>query len=335
MQRHAAAVDGAWDMPSPTSPHFTPVSVTPTKGTTPLPLGTARVDQLPFVFLLDIDGTIVGNVKFQVTRYSLLKMIEGENVKLPTSVNKTEVPDAYEPEDMMVRPGFKAFVEAMQAKYSNARFFIYTASETQWADKEIKWIEKSLGMKFERPLFTRKDCIHDVSLGYRKSVQKVLPRIWKCLSRYDRYSLEEKRAVEQGRLIVVDNMPVFNDYTERLVLCPTYDYVYVEDILKNIPEEVLHIPSIKREIDLLEREKLVVPSKIRHIQDPMIRNAQYHKWLFGATKSAIEVNRVHIQDTFWRKLRKVFTRYDNRKLSKEFMDHVKQTCLKSSPSTKR
>ena len=305
-----------WHISSPSQ--ILSIPVTPTAA-------RSAKSNLPYIFILDIDGTIVGNVKFQVTSFLLRKELEQVAASTSKCPKSSDCLMAYHEDHKLVRPHFIQFLRWMTAQHPNSRFFIYTASEGVWADQEIKWIEKLSGIKFMRPLFTRKDCIEDATHGYTKSVTKVMPRIWKALAKdFPGLTKDDKKYVEAARLMVVDNMPVFLDFPKQVVMCPTYDYIYVENVLEGVPEELLDHPEVRA----LEREQMCMPAAVHRIKDPMERQYAQHQWLGKATAAAVRSNARYQKDAFWRKLRKVFQKYSHDEVSKEMMDMIKETCLK-------
>lgn len=283
-------------------------------------------DQLPWIFILDIDGCIVGNVHFQVARYNLLQRVEEAGFKPPQPPKKGYYPHAYHSDRKLIRPGFGSFLSKVKKQYPTAEFFIYTASDKKWANQEIEYMENALGFKFRRPIFSRPDCIPDPKQGYKKSVKKVLPKIWRSLQREYSLSKADKQEILEKRLIVFDNSPVFTDFKDRLVLCPTYHYLFVEDILEGLDEKIRQHPLVSEEIRQLESEGLVYCEKDPKHTDPMHCFYEKQKWLLDVTKKVLSSNTVFASDQFWKRARKAFTSYRHRDVSKELMDDLKQAC---------
>ena len=299
--------------------------------------GTSIAPMLPFIFILDIDGTIVGNVKYQVARYSLVEDIRKSSGKRLTE--KRDVPISYHPESMLIRPGFQEFLKKVKGAYPQAEFFIYTASEDKWAEKEIAMMEKSLGFKFRRPLFTRKDCVDNG--GYKKSVKQILPAIWKSLSKEysaiagkSAASESARKMVVDTRLVVIDNMPVFVDCKDRVIMCPTYDYIYAEDITDGIPSDAVTKHG-KEAIKYCRRDGVVVPCGVE-TRDPMISMRNKLRMMQKAFETACEHNREHIHDRFWHVLRKLLVK-DGRPrfetLTKDNIVEMERICNKTYRSS--
>lgn len=129
---------------------------------------------LPYIFVLDLDGTIVGNVQYQVSRYSLLNTIHRHGLKTPSI---KDLPKAYGTSEKLIRPGFIDCIKTLRANYPWCHIFIYTASEKKWALQELQWIERSIGSDFNRPIFTRSDCVIQSNGNIRKSLKKYYPHV--------------------------------------------------------------------------------------------------------------------------------------------------------------
>ena len=109
-----------------------------------------------YVFIIDLDGTIIGDCIYQVELYKLSLILN--KLKIKIKINDI-LKDCYKEKTKLIRPYFKLFLEKMREIYPSSHFYIYTASEKKWAEKELMIIEKVLNFKFNRPIFTRNDCI--------------------------------------------------------------------------------------------------------------------------------------------------------------------------------
>ena len=82
--------------------------------------------QTPQVILIDLDGTIQGDVAPQLREYNLIR-----HLKLKNSTKKSHKNDYIKG---LLRPYFIDFIRLMKTKYHNkVELFIYTASEKTWA----------------------------------------------------------------------------------------------------------------------------------------------------------------------------------------------------------
>ena len=264
---------------------------------------------LPFVFVLDWDGTIVGNVNFQSERHRLLQTLSKTSLKVKANSAMTaRIPKAFQPNSLLIRPGFCNFLTRMTDFFDgHVKFFIYTASERQWALKEIAWVEKSHNIKFEKPIFTRDDCIKDPSGAYKKSLMNILPRIFRSLGR-GRTSLTkgERDYLVEHQLMIIDNNAVYRDFQHRLLLCPDYDYTFFENILEDLPANVLQHPSIQPYLQALASEGVLCPYPGNNIQDDHHKALMNkYQWMAVKCRGIYETNRIYAHDTFWKTLYKL------------------------------
>jgi hypothetical protein len=171
---------------------------------------------VPLVILLDIDGTLIGDISPQVVMYELKKRL-----KLPYSARNLHD----QLNNGIIRPNFNAFFNDL--KDHGVEFFIYTASEKKWAEHIVKQIETTTGVKFNRPLFTRNNCLL-VNGEYKKSITHVLPSVIKCLTnKYNNLTTASLR----NMVMAIDNNNVYNTSDRKnLLLCDTYQYSSPENV---------------------------------------------------------------------------------------------------------
>lgn len=215
----------------------------------------------PLIIILDVDGTLIGDIRQQVIVYELHQAIKQVNKKF-NLMNMKELQYKLRAGGI-IRPYFQRFVRKIKETYTNVEFFIYTASEKNWANFLIPQIEKATGIKFNRPIFTREQCTFDVSGGFRKHMKIVLPMIVKSLKK--KYHTLTLDALENRVMMIDNHKNVFDDHDQRLVLsCPTYDYKFAENIpamltpksfdaYKNIVLQTLssHVASISSSTNFL------------------------------------------------------------------------------------
>lgn len=307
---------------------------------------------LPYVFILDWDGTIAGKVDFQSARYSMVKTMTRYGYR----VLQKNIPDAFMPGRGLIRPGFANFIKAMKEMYPNCMFFIYTASERQWAMQEIPWVEKSHGIQFQRPIFTRDDCTVDSTGNYRKKLQNIWPRIVRTMNarKGANYSKEEKEKILNERTIIIDNNAVYTDRQDRLLLCPDYNYMVFEDLLDGFPSQSFQNPAVQQHVLHLINEGLVCPYSISyHVpmhgegggaknggkKDPMTHMAKQYEWYAHKCKSIVDLNRKYQHDIFWPYLKKLIQKNNlkvyTRSILQQLQDAVWKRMRKISMLTSR
>ena len=257
-----------------------------------------QTDKLPFIVILDWDNTIVGKVEYQSQKYSLEQHYKKFGLKVKKN---SKVPKAFNKDSKLVRPYFLNFITELTDYFQgNIYFFIYTASERKWANTEISWLEKSHGIKFQRPIFTRDDCIVDKSGSYRKSISNIFPRMLRSMA-LTKISKEQKTELLHQRLLIIDNNAVFNDMKEHLLICPDYNFMVFENLLEDIPLSYLQNPNIRQHILSLINMGLVCPffGKNDDINQQMYKK---YEWLAIKCKHISENNTYSIKDIFFKYL---------------------------------
>lgn len=154
------------------------------------------------VFVLDLDGTVVGNISHQILLYEICKVTKKKFnlIEFRQKLLKT-----------LLRPHVINFL-----KRENSEFFIYSAGSKVWVEFIVKQIEIVAKMRFNRPLFTRDDCLTD----FKKCITTIQPKIDKVLKRkYNRTFTP----------LIIDNNDVYLN-NQTLLLCPTYDGYVAENL---------------------------------------------------------------------------------------------------------
>jgi len=246
--------------------------------------------QEPLIFVLDLDGTIIGDCIYQLILHNIDEIAKKNTHR--TKFNKP-LSDCYNTNSKLIRPYFKYFVNSIKKTYPGSLFYIYTASEKSWAQKEIGFIEKTHNFKFNRPLFTRDDCIIDSHGNYKKSVNKILPMIKKK---------HKSMMIQKSKILVIDNNETFID-ASNFIHCPTYDGIQFCDIWENMKKELLSIYELKNMII-----QLIMSNKVckynSFFTNPLCDNSteMKHKWYYKKYKKINKVNKKFKNDMFWKKL---------------------------------
>ena len=176
--------------------------------------------QAPLVILLDIDGTLIGDITPQILIYEILGKLR-QFTKCPYNLKDLQS----RLNEGIIRPYFKSFFKEL-SDYG-VEIFIYTASEKKWAEFIVKQIEASVGIKFNRPLFTRNNCQYTGG-EYMKKIGFVKPMVIKTLNR--KYNTRFSPDL-RNRIIAIDNRRVYFPEDEKyLVLCDTYNYKIPENL---------------------------------------------------------------------------------------------------------
>jgi hypothetical protein len=254
----------------------------------------------PYIFLLDLDGTIIGDCSYQCDIYNIQEIIKkniilkNNNIQLGNLVKYKSLCDkmldnCYDMQSKLLRPHFTTFMTEMKKKFPNSFFFIYTASEKTWANKEILIIEKQNNIKFNRPIFTRDNCLKDTSGNIRKSVNKIMPQLLKSIKMPKTHSIA-------NNIIIIDNNPTFVDYTDNLLICPTYDYLKFHNLWENIPHEYAKISELKHFVSKLISNKKMY---IKNNPSNTVILEKLHRWLYRKYRKINKYNNKYTNDTFW------------------------------------
>lgn len=189
------------------------------------------MDAEPIVLILDIDGTIIGNILYQLVVFDL------KNSHVRLNYNNKDLYDRFD--KGMLRPYFDLFIRSIKKHIPNIEIFIYTASEDRWAQFVVSAIERHTNVKFNRPIFSRKHCIPKQN-DYTKSIGKIYPSIKRVLQRKYR-----KQINLNNRIMVIDNRMVYlSDQSKYILKCPTYDYTIPENLPALISEQTFQAHKI-------------------------------------------------------------------------------------------
>lgn len=176
----------------------------------------------PLVIVIDLDGTIIGDITPQVILYEISCATNDKSL-----IDKKDL--YYKLRNGIIRPHFKRFFRNVQKNCNNIEFFVYTASEKKWANFIIPHIEKCINVKFNRPIFTREDCVvSDNNLELKKCLLHIGKKLSGSLKK--KYGKIDINYLYKNTL-VIDNYRVYKDnYSGQLLLCPTYSYKCPENI---------------------------------------------------------------------------------------------------------
>tara|TARA_B100001142_G_scaffold279748_1_gene290559 strand:+ start:71 stop:883 length:813 start_codon:yes stop_codon:yes gene_type:complete len=241
------------------------------------------MDDKQLIFVLDLDNTIIGNCTYQSDIYILHKF----QMKYGIKTINNNLQESYKYNSKLIRPYFYYFYKKIKEKYPNSYIFIYTASENNWAKKEIGLIEKGLNIKFSRPIFTRNDCIINSNGEYKKLISKILPKIKKITN-----NIKEN-------LVIIDNNNTFVDYNSNFILCKSYEYIYFLDIWKNINKDFYKYTELTNYIvKLIKNNKLSKYYNMETISSKELE--KIYKWKYKKYKKINKINKKYLNDKFWK-----------------------------------
>lgn len=286
------------------------------------------MDGLPYIIILDWDGTIAGRVDYQSHRYSLQQYYKAKGIKLKPD---NTIPSAFNKESNLIRKGFVKFIEELKAHFNNnIYFFIYTASERGWANKEIVWVEKTHNIRFERPIFTRDDCVN-INGSYKKTITKIFPRILRSIGKAS-LSKSQKNHILAKQLLIIDNNAVYTDMQNHLLLCPHYDFMVFENIIDDIPEQHLKDPSVGGYIQSLITNGIICPFfGLRDDINQLMLDK--YKWFATKCKEITIANKKYVKDNFFKCLKKLIIKNNIKSFSPSVIKQLQDSCWKKDTSS--
>ena len=185
----------------------------------------------PVIFLLDLDGTLQGDVNPQLREYDLLYRV---NSKLKNKIRYNTKLLFKDMQNGLIRPHMKEALHNIKSLHKNVEFFIYTASSDEWAKFLLPKIISfgSFEKIINKPFFTRSHCLPDG----KKSIAKLKPLIKKSLKHKNKYENSTFK-----HIYLVDNNFVLNiPEIDKLLYCPSYNYKALNCPLRNIDDDTLN-----------------------------------------------------------------------------------------------
>jgi hypothetical protein len=185
----------------------------------------------PIVFLLDLDGTIQGNIMPQLQEFDMINKLNSAIImkkKIKYNISKLYS----DMDNGLIRPFFKNAILEIKKKHNNIEFFVYTASQNEWAifilDKIFKHLFDNTKV-INKPYFTRNHCLNN---GH-KSIEGVKQLIKTSLKRkYPKSNIDSIYLVDNNLVLLPHEM-------NKLIHCNTYDYVRIVNPLRNLNNDVI------------------------------------------------------------------------------------------------
>jgi len=242
----------------------------------------------PNLYFFDIDGTMVGDVIPQIVEWELLTKYDKS--KLP-QFKKNLVTQL---QNGLLRPHLATFIDSLKSRSEASEFYVYTASETKWAHYLVGCIEQVIGTKFNRPLFTRTHCT-----ATQKFYQKSFAHISNILLKKHKEFKNIKELL--ARTTLYDNSRVLIKSEDKcLHLCPTYNFRDVYDVLRLLPEQIVHDNYMEIASYLAAYNYFPSISSHQHYSYHVFKSL-YFSYLGAQIKENIKTMRL-IKDDHWLKL---------------------------------
>lgn len=277
-------------------------------------------DILPYIFIFDIDNCIIGNVDYPIIECNLLEIIKMScDSKNITKKCKKNINFVNELKKGLLRPYFVNFIKFIKKKYKNVELYVYTNSSYSWTHGGlVENIEKASGVKFNKPYFTRENSNFDLT----KSLTNVYKIIVKNLVKKYR-SLNNKNMIKElfkNKVVFIDNIKDnLNDYPEKQITCPSYDFNYPYDILKKVKKKYIFKNEIFKEknIDKFIETNIKSP-KFYKKQTNKITNLEKAKWNYFKKKD----KSLNKKDLFYKKLKEILKKNKIDKFTNENIELI-------------
>lgn len=277
-------------------------------------------DKLPYIFIFDIDNCIIGDVEYPVIESNLLEIIKMScDSKNITKKCKKSINFVNELKKGLLRPYFVNFIKFLRKKYKKLELYVYTNSSYSWTHGGlVENIEKASGVKFNKPYFTRENSNFDLS----KSLTNVYKIIVKNLVKKYR-SLNNKNMIKElfkNKVVFIDNIKDnLNDYPEKQITCPSYDFNYPYDILKKVKRKYNFKNEIFKEKNIDEFIETNIKSpKFYKKQTNKIANLEKAKWNYFKKKD----KSLNKKDSFYKKLKEILKKNKIDKFTNENIELI-------------
>jgi hypothetical protein len=173
-------------------------------------------------------------------------------------------------------------------------------------------IEKNLDIEFDKPIFTRDDCIIDSKKEYKKVINKIIPKI--------KRNIKDDIEDIKNNLLIIDNNDTFIDYKTNFLLCKSYDFIHYIDIWKNINNDYHKNSELTNYIiRLINNNKI---HKYVNINDKNLENI--YKWKYKKYKKINKTNKKFIKDTFWKDLTDIIIDNKFKKFNKDTIYYLQK-----------
>lgn len=265
---------------------------------------------LPLVIVIDLDGTIIGDITPQIITFELAKSLKTAGVKFVHDMSDLKL----KLKSGIIRPYFDTFVKSLN-QMGNIEFFVYTASEKTWAEFIVKHIESATGIKINRPIFARNFCInHDRE--YKKGLSYIRASIAKALKK--KYNIAFSSSDLLDNILIVDNNNVYpNGDNKHLILCPTYGYRVAENV-------VAHVNS-----EMFKQNHTLIYSVLQKYM-PMSGTSDYNQFqreFYTYYLTLLTTNTKHnsryVSDKFWLHLRDALLSHSITKFDEKSVKYIK------------
>jgi len=275
----------------------------------------------PLCIVIDLDGTIIGDITPQIMTFELGKSLKQAHVKNIFDLRDLKA----KLKSGLLRPYFDTFIKTITYSKPTVEFFVYTASEKSWAELVIKCIEQVIGIKFNRPIFSRGFCVLQ-DREYKKSIKYIKPAIAKCLKK--KYGVSFGKNELASNILLIDNNNVYsNSDAKNLLVCPTYNYRIPENVVANI------------KLDIFKQHAMVITAVLRrHI--PLSQTTNYnhfqrdfYTYYLNYLTTSTKKNSHYSQDKFWMHMRDIIMSHNVKMFDEYTVKYITNSLRQRMPIT--
>jgi len=264
---------------------------------------TKNYNELPVIFVFDMDKTLIGDVEHLWSYNYLLDFIKDscrhKRLVGPECKINTKLWVADNIPETILRPHLKESLHEIKNIFPTAEFFVFSLGVKEYVHNVIPYIEKQTGIKFNRPLFTREDSSLTPENNYLKDINGYYDIIFKTLSKkYPQCKdVKYQNKIIKERTVIIDDTNVWGD-DDRWVQCNAYTYKPVIELDKKMLEIIYKNPEIStyiksnRYIDTLPSVDITHKSFEEFLLD-------YHIFMSNLYRSVSDDNKIAAQDQFF------------------------------------
>jgi hypothetical protein len=260
-------------------------------------------NKLPVIFIFDLDKTLIGDMhnsnmlEYQdfltfINDACKHKRFLGNECKLPKSIwNKQTIPPQF------FRPQLKESFQSIKKIFPTAEFFVFSLGTNDYVSSIIEYLESYIGIKINRPLFSRQDSSFSDTASFLKEIKGYEDIMFKSLiQRYPKCKIEYFRnLVMNERTIIIDDSDVWNN-DFRWIQCKTYTYAPVCEINNKLLDTIYNNDSIKKYI--INKNSTIIP-RMAHNIDMFKMN--YHIMTADCYRRVLDNNIQQLNDDFFPK----------------------------------
>lgn len=273
--------------------------------------------QLPVVVVLDMDQTMIGDSWHYLSYKEVLQFIEmqckqdkvqGPICKVRPSQWKKKVLDDF------FRPGLKEFVLGMQSMFPKVEFFVYSAAQHAYVLDYLDLVEKHTGVLFNRPVFSRDQCVLDEKRSFAKSLKYQSNTLHEVLGKKYPKHVKDLDTILSYRTLIIDDLSDVWKNDPRVVTCPPYTFSPIFEVDPEIRNHIYHTPSVQQFIRSMEKQM----PHVFHVEDANTLSSEelqmrYHLHMVELYNSKMLANKNSRADTFFVDLLKMIRQVRNLK----------------------